>query len=138
MMRFLVLVTFRLLFCVIALVSGTPLQATAFSIEQPKAFSSHPSHQNIAVVINVGQVTGITSVRFHWYGEREDMLKKSDDDTFATVITSPPFEVDLHPPKEAIGTYRLLAVAEQKGRQNDNEEWAILAEGRLHSHTHSP
>lgn len=137
-MRFLVPVTFCVLFCVIALISGIPLQATAFSIEQPKAFSSHPSHQNIAVVINVGQVAGITSVRFHWYGEREDMLKKSDDDTFATVITSPPFEVDLHPPKEAIGTYRLLAVAEQKGRQNDNEEWAIFDEVLLHIQPHSP
>ncbi len=137
-MKFLVSVTRRLLFLAILLVSGIPPQATAFSIEQPKAFSSHPSHRNIAVVINVGEITGITSVRLYWYREREDMLKALGHDALATVITAPPFDVDLRPPRVAIGNYRLLAVAEQKGRQNDNEEWAVFDEILLHIQPHSP
>ncbi len=119
-------------------VSGILPQAAAFSIEQPKAFSVHPTQQHISVVINVGEITGITKVGFYWYEEREDMLKEFVDDKLAAVTTSPPFGVDLHPPRTAIGTYRLLAVAEQQGRQNDNEEWAVFDEVLLHIQPHSP
>ncbi len=137
-MKFLAPITFSLLFTAIVPLSGILSQATAFSIEQPKAFSNHPSHQPIAVVINVGEVTGITGVGFYWYGEQEDMVKAFVGDKQANVTTSPPFGVDLRPPRGAIGTYRLLAVAEQKGRQNDNEEWAVFDEILLHIHPHSP
>ncbi len=137
-MKFLIPVILGLLVPAIVPVAGILPRASAFSIEQPKAFSRHFSHQTMAVVINVGEITGITKVRFYWYGEEEDMLKAFVDDKLANVTTSPPFGVDLRPPEAAIGAYRLLAVAEQEGRQNDNEEWAVFDEILLHIQPHSP
>ncbi len=137
-MKYLAPITLSLLFPALVPVSNILPQAAAFSIEQPKTFSHHPSHQPIAVVINTGAITGITGVNFYWYGEQEDMVKTIVSDKLATVTTSPPFGVDLHPPRGAIGAWRLLAVAEQQGRHNDSDAWAVFDEVLLHIHPHSP
>ncbi len=129
-------VTVSLLCAALMPVAGAPPRAAAFSIEQPKAFSDHPSHQPITVVIDVGEVTGITGVAFSWHEEQEDMTAAGDGP--AVVTTSPPFGMALRPPGGATGAYRLLAVAEQKGRQNDREVWAVFDEILLHIHPHSP
>lgn len=118
----------NLLFFFVTLHWGIPRDAAALSIAQPKELSVHPSNQKISVVITTGDVRGITKVRFYWYEEQEDMLKEFVEEKLATVVTSPPFGVDLQPPKAAIGTYRLLAVAEQEALQSDGEEWAIFDE----------
>ncbi len=137
-MKFLFPVTLGLLFPSILPLSGMLPHAAAFSIEQPKTFSTHPSNHKISVVINVGEVTGITRVGFYWYGEEEDMLKEFVEEKLATVTADPPFGVALRPPKAAIGAYRLLAVAAQEGRQVNDEEWAVFDEVLLHIQPHSP
>lgn len=127
-----------LLFPVIFAVPAMPPDAAAFSIEQPKAQSVHPSNAAISVVIDQGETTGITAVRFYWYGEQEDMLKAFVEEKLATVVTSPPFNADLRPPHDAMGLYRLLAVSEQEHRQTDDEEWAIFDEILLNIQPQSP
>ena len=118
----------NLIFFFMLVHSGIPRDAAAFSIAQPKESSVHPSNQKISVGLTTGEMTGITKVRFYWYEAQEDMLKEFVEEKLATVATSPPFGVDLQPPKAAIGTYRLLAVAEQEGLQSEDEEWAIFDE----------
>ncbi len=127
-MKFLFPVAFSLLFLILLPFSEILPNAVAFSIEQPKNHSTHPSNKNISVVINMGEAAGITKVRFYWYEEQEDMLKEFVEEKLANVATSPPFGANLRPPQAAMGLYRLLAVAEQEHRQASDKEWAIFDE----------
>ena len=110
-MTFRLFVTLNLLFCFALPVADVLPEAGAFSIVQPKNGTSHPSNQDVSVVIDVGTVTGVTKVRFYWYEEREDMLKAFVDEKLAGVVTDPPFGANLQPPQGATGLFRLLAVA---------------------------
>lgn len=136
-MKFLFPVALSLLFSIILPFSEILSNAVAFSIEQPKKHSTHPSNKDISVVVNMGEVTGITKVRFYWYEEQEDMLKEFVEEKLAKITISPPFGADIRPPQAAVGLYRLLAVAEQEHRQNSEEEWAIFDEVLLHIKPHS-
>ncbi len=136
-MKFLFPVALSLLFLILLPFSEILPNAVAFSIEQPKNHSTHPSNKNISVVINMGEATGITKVQFYWYEEQEDMLKEFVEEKLAKVATSPPFGADLRPPQAAIGLYRLLAVAEQENRQVNDEGWAVFDEVLLHIQPHS-
>ncbi len=102
--------------------------AAAFSITQPADGSVHPSNKPIAVVMDMGEVQGITKVRFYWYEDQEDMLKEFVEEKLAAVATAPPFDAKLRPPQAASGLYRLLAVAEQENREAGDEEWAVFDE----------
>lgn len=108
-----------------------PTPARAFSITEPKDFSVHQSGNHIPVVLDVGGIAGVTKVNYYWYGEKEDMLQEFADQRLALVATrasDPPFGGSIRVPREAIGTYRLLVVAEQGGRQSDVESLAIFDE----------
>lgn len=103
----------------------------AFSIIEPKESSTLQSGQNISVVIDYRNASGVTKVKYYWYGESEDMLQESLSQRLALASRSnnvPPFGGELPVPLEAIGTYRLLAVAEQGGRQSDVASLAIFDE----------
>jgi hypothetical protein len=105
--------------------------AWAFSISEPKPSSVHQSGQHIPVAIELGDLPGVTKVAYYWYREDEDMLKESFEEKLALVSTSkhsPPFGGNLLIPEDAIGTYRLLAVAEQGGRQSQVALEAIFDE----------
>ncbi len=130
-MTFLLFVALSLLFSFALPVANMLPEAGAFSIVQPKNGSSHPSNQDVSVVIDVGTVTGVTKVRFYWYEEQEDMLKAFVDEKLAGVVTDPPFGANLRPPQAATGLFRLLAVAEQENRQADDEDWAVFDETLL-------
>ena len=127
-MRVLLPVALNLIFSLILPLTEMLPKAAAFSIEQPKNGSSHSSNERVAVALDLGAVTGITKVRFYWYGEQEDMLKAFVEEKLAGIATAPPFGANLRPPPAATGLYRLLAVAEQENRQTDDEEWAVFDE----------
>jgi hypothetical protein len=102
-----------------------------FSISEPRESSVHQSGQPIAVALSWNDVPGVTKVNYYWYGEDEDMLQALVEEKLALVATAastPPFGGNLPVPSEAIGTYRLLAVAEQGGKQSQHESLAIFDE----------
>ena len=102
-----------------------------FSIIEPRDSSVHQAGQKIPVTLDVGDVAGVTKVKYYWYGESEDMLQELEDQKLALVSTSksvPPFGGNIQVPREAIGAYRLLVVAEQGGRQSDVQSLAIFDE----------
>lgn len=108
-----------------------PLPAWSFSIIEPRESSVLQSGQIIPVILDVGDVAGVTRVKYYWYGESEDMLQELVEQKLALVSTSkntPPFGGDIRVPGEAIGTYRLLVVAEEGGRQSEVESLAIFDE----------
>jgi len=105
--------------------------AWPFSISEPQAGSVHQAGQHIAVALELGDLPGVTKVNYYWYGEDEDMLKALVEEKLALVSTAkhtPPFGGNIRIPEEAIGTYRLLAVAEQGGRQSKVALEAIFDE----------
>ena len=97
------------------------IQSTwSFSIIEPKPSGVHQSGQRIPVTLELGNVPGVTKVTYYWYRYVEEMLQELAEERVALVSTAkdtPPFGGNILLPKEAIGAYRLLAVAEQGGRQ---------------------
>ncbi|MDH5775165.1 MAG: PKD domain-containing protein [Nitrospirota bacterium] len=119
----------RFVICLTFLV-GLP-SAWPFSISEPKAASVHQAGEHISVALELGDLPGVTKVNYFWYRENEDMLKALVEEKLALVSTakhSPPFGGPLLIPEEAIGRYRLLAVAEQGGRQSKVALQAIFDE----------
>jgi hypothetical protein len=105
--------------------------AWSFSISEPKESSVHHSGQTISVALELKDDPGVTKVKYYWYREYEDMLQELVEEKLALVSTSkntPPFGGQLLVPNEAMGTYRLLAAAEQGGRQSQHESLAIFDE----------
>lgn len=105
--------------------------AWPFSISEPKAASVHQSGQHISVSLKLNDLPGVTKVNYYWYGEDEDMLKVLIEKKLALVATAkshPPFGGIIVVPEEAMGTYRLLAVAEEGGRQSQHKSLAIFDE----------
>ncbi len=95
-------------------------RAWPFSIAEPKASSVYDAGEQINVTMDLGDLPGVTKVKYFWYREDEDMLKELVENRLALVSTAkhtPPFGGTVLVPQDAIGTYRLLAVAEQGGRQ---------------------
>jgi len=107
------------------------LPAWSFSIIEPKESSVHRSGDHISVALDLNDLPGVTKVNYFWYGEFDDMLRVLVEEKLALVATAkstPPFGGNILVPKEAIGTFRLLAVAEQGGRQSQHESLAIFDE----------
>lgn len=105
--------------------------AWSFSISEPKGSSILQAGHTINVVLDYKDVPGVTKVKYYWYRESEDMLQESLSENVALVSTStntPAFGGRLPVPLQAIGTYRLLAVSEQGGRQSQHESLAIFDE----------
>lgn len=102
--------------------------AWAFSIIEPKEFSIHRPGEAVPVVLELGNIPGVTKVNYYWYGEDEDMLQELVEEKLIFVSGSPPFGGEIVVPAKAIGNYRLLAVAEQGGRQSQHEALAIFDE----------
>ena len=105
--------------------------AWTFSIIEPKESSIHHSGDHISVALALKDLPGVTKVNYYWYGEFDDMLRERVEEKLALVSTAnntPPFGGNILVPKEAIGTYRLLALAEQGGRQSQHESLAIFDE----------
>jgi len=124
--------TFKIpcLFYALALTWGASF-SWAFSIIEPKDSTVYQPGQRITVTLEIGNVPGVTKVNYFWYGEDEDMLKELVEDKLilvATAKSTPPFGGTISIPKESIGTYRFLAVAEQGGRQSQVELIAIFDE----------
>ena len=106
-------------------------QAWPFSIREPQLSSVHYAGQHISVALELGELSGVTKVNYFLYREDEDMLKALVEEKLALVSTAkhtPPFGGKILIPQEAIGTYRLLAVAEQGGRQSQVALQAIFDE----------
>ncbi|MEO6203572.1 MAG: hypothetical protein ABIU05_26475 [Nitrospirales bacterium] len=103
----------------------------SFSIIEPKEFTVHQSGEHIPVALDLDGLPGVTTVNYYWYGEFDDMLRELVEEKLALVATAksnPPFGGKILIPKETMGTYRLLAVAEQGGRQSQHESLAIFDE----------
>ncbi len=112
-------------------IMGFTQESWAFSIREPQPASIHRAGDRIPVEMELGDLPGVTKVNYYWYGEEEDMLKALVEEKLALVSTvkhTPPFGGNLLVPEEAIGTYRLLAVAEQGGRQSKVALEAIFDE----------
>ncbi|TFG63118.1 MAG: hypothetical protein E4H32_04855 [Nitrospirales bacterium] len=115
---------------VLSILCGTQL-AWPFSIGEPQPASVHQAGQHISVALELGKLPGVTKVNYFLYREDEDMLKALVEEKLALVSTAkhtPPFGGKILIPQEAIGTYRLLAVAEQGGRQSQVALQAIFDE----------
>jgi len=105
--------------------------AWSFSIHEPQASSVYQSGQDMSVALDLQNLPGVTKVHYYWYGEDEDMLKALVEEKLVLVATGksiPPFGGHILVPQEAIGRYRLLAVAEQGGRQSKHQALAIFDE----------
>jgi hypothetical protein len=105
--------------------------AWSFSIIEPKESTIHQSGDYISVALDLESLPGVTRVNYYWYGEFEDMLREFVEEKLALVATaqsSPPFGGKILIPKETMGNYRLLAVAEEGGRQSQHESLAIFDE----------
>ncbi|MCA9497843.1 MAG: PKD domain-containing protein [Nitrospirales bacterium] len=105
--------------------------AWPFSIIEPVEFTVYQSGDHISVALDLENLPGVTKVNYYWYGEFDDMLREFVEEKLALVATAksnPAFGGKILIPEEAIGTYRLLAVAEQGGRQSQHESLAIFDE----------
>jgi hypothetical protein len=102
--------------------------AWSFSISEPKDSSIHQAGQHIPVSLKLEGISGVTKVKYYWYRESEDMLQELVEDKLALVSSTSPFGGNLLVPSVAMGTYRLLAVAEHGGRQSQHESLAIFDE----------
>jgi len=105
--------------------------AWPFSIIEPNPSPVYHPAQRITIALELGDVPGVTKVNYYWYREDEDMLQELAENRLALASTAkntPPFGGTISIPREAIGTYRLLAVAEQGGRQSQVELLAIFDE----------
>ena len=105
--------------------------AWAISIIEPKESSVQQAGEHISVALDIENVRGVTQVKYYWYGEFEDMLRELVEEKLALISTStntPPFGGQILVPNESIGTYRLLAEAEQGGRQSQVKSLAIFDE----------
>jgi hypothetical protein len=105
--------------------------ARGFSILEPKETTAYHSGETITAYLSLGEVPGITKVKYYWYGEYEDMLEELAEERLALVATAksmPPFGGAIQIPLKAMGTYRLLAVGEQGGRQSEVASLAIFDE----------
>ena len=102
-----------------------------FSIIEPKEHTVHQSGDHISVALDLEGLPGVTKVNYYLYGEFDDMLREFVEEKLALVATAknnPPFGGKIPVPEETMGTYRLLAVAEQGGRQSQHESLAIFDE----------
>lgn len=122
----------RTSFMFLWLVTGIFLSpALGFKIVDPKAHSIHKPGEQLTVRLDLGEVSDIAHTNFYWYAEDEDMLEELAEERLALVATAesqPPFGGILEIPLEAIGVYRLLAVAELAGTQFRRDTWAIFDE----------
>lgn len=110
-------------------------RAFSFSIVEPKDSDTYLSGEKISVNLDIGEVAGVTAVHYFWYAEDEDMLEEFVDQKLALVSTpdhKPPFGGTIRVPRTAIGTYRLLAVAQLEEGQVDTEIWAVFDEVLVH------
>lgn len=108
--------------------------ALSFSLLEPKDNSTYYSGEKTNVTLDIGEVGGITAVHYFWYADGEDMLEELVDQKRALITTAtsvPPFGGTIRVPPTAIGTYRLLAVAQLEEGQVDTEKWAIFDEAIL-------
>lgn len=112
-----------------------PGLASAFSLIEPANNSTHYSGEQVRVQVDIGEVGGVIGVQYFWYAAQEDMLEELVDQKLALTASPnnvPPFGGTLRIPREAIGTYRLLAVAKLEEGQVDTEKWAVFDEILLH------
>jgi len=106
-----------------------------FSIVEPKDSSTYLSGEKAYINLDIGEVGGITAVHYFWYAEGEDMLEELVDEKRALISTAKqpsPFGGTIRVPRTAIGTYRLLAVAQLEPGQIDTEKWAVFDEVLIH------
>ena len=109
--------------------------AFPFSLVEPKDSGTYFSGEKTAVNLDIGEVGGITAVHYFWYADGEDMLEELVDQKRALIATpghQPPFGGTIRVPRTAIGTYRLLAVAQLEPGQVDTEKWAVFDEVLIH------
>ncbi len=99
------------------LLSGGPSRAFAFSIDSPKNMAVVEPGRPIPVSVDLGVEKAVREVRYYWYAEREEppSSQQATPALVATVSSSPPYGGMLNVPQEAVGTMRLLAVAEVTG-----------------------
>ena len=108
-----------------------PTLAFSFSLVEPKNSSRYFSGEKASVHLNIGEVAGLTAVHYFLYGDDEDMLEELVEQKLVLISTStasPPFGGMIRMPRTAIGTYRLLAVAQLEAGQVDTEKWAVFDE----------
>jgi K319L-like, PKD domain len=115
---------FTFAFCLLA---GTG-QALAFKIVSPTEGSALKAGKTVPAKVDLGNDTGVVQVRYYWYGEMDETLVEKEEVSSAgsivakpglvtTASDDPPFGGRLRVPEEAIGTMRLLAVADiSRGR----------------------
>ncbi|MBK9305583.1 MAG: hypothetical protein IPM58_00450 [Nitrospira sp.] len=105
---------------------ASPVQA--FTIAEPMEGSTLTAGSTVTARVDLGKDTGITKVRYYWYGEQDEVLVEQDDSTAVGSIVAPvamvgsaeqnpAFGGQLNIPQNSIGPVRLLAVAEvSRGR----------------------
>ncbi len=130
---------FILLFAPVVLAIAQAPTADAFKIVEPAARATLQSGKTVPVSVDLGKDEGVVKVRYYWYPESgEALIEQSDREAFVApsqtesvtgqpiVATpalvglsnsTPPFGGQLPVPVEAVGTMRLLAIADiSRGR----------------------
>lgn len=119
--------SFRWLVPTIALsVWLVPAAADAFTIREPLPGVVVAPGQVIAARVDLGTEMGVHRVRYFWYrqGEEPALLQQASPALSATASSVPAYGGPLTVPRDAIGTMRLLAVAEvSRGRLAGREEF---------------
>jgi len=113
---------------------GICSQTMAFSLASPVENVLLQPGQAIVAQVNLGRDMGVRLVRYYWYrlGEAPLVSQQAQAALEATASSSPPYGGRLAVPTDAIGTMRLLAVAEvSRGRlvgQDDFDEILVRVE----------
>lgn len=103
-------------------------QAQAFKIVSPHEGSTLRPGKTVTAKVDLGNDPGVVQVRYYWYGESDETLVEKEEASsagsivakpwlIATASDEPSFGGALQVPQDAIGTMRLLAVADiSRGR----------------------
>lgn len=109
-----------------------PSPSLSFMITEPVEGARLRSGQTIQVSVDVQSELGIAQIRYYWYrlGEEPIVSQQAMPALVATASATPPYGGTLRVPPEALGTMRLLAIAEVvSGRLAGREEFdEILVE----------
>lgn len=106
----------------------------AFSVVAPTEGQVVTPGQTLAVAVELGSELGVRQVQYFWYGEQQEPpgARQATPDHVATASSEPPYGGRLVVPVTAVGTIRLLAVAEvtggRLGTREDFDEVVVRAE----------
>jgi hypothetical protein len=125
-MKTIIKAQWRLVLLIVGFVHLTRWDSEGFTIASPREGVTVQSGQQIEATVHVGTESAVGRVRYYWYRlqEEPEVPQQATPVFLATAADVPPFGGLLSVPIEAIGSMRLLAVAEiTSGRLAGREDF---------------